>query len=301
MPRSSPSHWLGPRLAAKPAMEPFPGWVLGSGQSADAATHLRKKLWRLFRKPFAVHWLDHLQLTLYPGNETSRSVFVTGRYEPNEFSLLSKVLKPGMTFMDVGANLGLYTLYAARKVGAAGCVLAIEPSSREMAILKGNVESNALNNVRLQLVALLDHASEVELLVARPQNSGHNTLGAFGYNTALDHREKIQAQRLDDVVQAEGLRRIDVIKMDIEGAELGALRGAVDTLRQYHPLLLLELSDRLLQHQKASSAEVLALLAQHSYRIYGFESRTGLPVPLEQKSYFDSENIIAVSGDSLPW
>jgi FkbM family methyltransferase len=288
-------------MAAKPVLEPYPGWVLGSGQSASAAARFRRTLWRCFRRPFVVRWLDDLHLTLYPGNETSRSIFVTGRYEPNEFCLLARVLKPGMTLVDVGANMGLYTLYAARRVGLSGCVLAIEPSSREMETLKGNVEINALNNVRVRQVALSDHASEVELLVARAQNSGHNTLGEFGYNTPLDHREKTRTQCLDEIVQDEGLSKIDVIKMDIEGAELSALCGAVNTLRRDHPLLLLELADRLLRHQNSSSTAVLSLLTEHGYRMYGFDPGTGLPTPLTRRDYFDSENIIAMAGDSLPW
>lgn len=292
---------MGTRLAAKPMLRPYPGWLLGSGRSANAAARLRKMVWGCYRRPFTVPWLDGLHLTLYPGNETSGSIFITGLYEPNEFCLLSKILKPGMTFVDVGANMGLYTLYAARRVGASGRVLAIEPSRREMAILKSNVELNQLKNVTIRQVALSDQLAEVELLVAGARNSGHNTLGAFGYNTTLDHRETIQTQRLDQIVPLEGLQRIHIIKMDIEGAELGALRGAVDTLQRDHPLLLLELSDRLLQHQRASSVEVLSLLAQLGYRVYGFDAASGLPGALAARAYYDSENIIAVAGDSLPW
>jgi FkbM family methyltransferase len=300
MPRTT-HRGLGARLAARPVLEPVPGWYLGFGQSANIATRFRKKIWRLFRDPFQVSWLEGLQLTLIPGNETSRSVFVTGRYEPNEFCLLSRLLKPGMTFIDIGANLGLYTLFAAHRVGESGYVLAIEPSTREMQILKDNVEQNALGNVKLYPMALSDRESEVELLVASLQNSGHNTLGAFGYNTALDHKERVRTMPLDELVQSEKRDRVDVIKMDIEGAELAALRGAGDTLERYRPVVLLEVSDRALQHQSSKSADVLALLTRHRYRFFGFAVDTGLPTPLEPRKHFDSENIIAVSGDSLPW
>jgi len=301
MPRPTHSSPLGARLAAQPVLEPVPGWFLGFGQSATLATRFRKKIWRLFRNPFQVSWLDGLQLTLIPGNETSRSIFVTGRYEPNEFCLLTRILKSGMTFIDIGANMGLYTLFAASRVGKSGCVLAIEPSAREMQVLGDNVEQNALGNVRLHQAALSDRASEVELLVAGVQNSGHNTLGAFGYNTVLDHREKVRAMRLDDLVQSEKLGRVDVIKMDIEGAELATLRGGADTIQRFHPVMLLELSDRALQHQHSNSAGILDLLTRQGYRLYGFAADTGLPAPLERRDYFDSQNVIAVFGDSLPW
>jgi FkbM family methyltransferase len=301
MPRSTHRSHLGTRLAAHPVLEPVPGWFLGFGQSATLATRFRKKIWRLFRNSFQVAWLDGLQLTLIPRNETSRSIFVTGRYEPNEFCLLTRILKPGMTFIDIGANMGLYTLFAARRVGESSCVIAIEPSTREMEILRNNVEQNTLGNVRLYHVALSDRASEVELLVAGLQNSGHNTLGAFGYNTTLDHRENVRSMRLDDLVQSEKLRRVDVIKMDIEGAELVALRGASETMQRFHPVVLLELSDRVLQHQHSNSAGVLDLLTREGYRFFGFAADTGLPAPLEREDYFDSQNVIAVCGDSLPW
>src|ERR1700756_4629680 len=117
------------RLAAKPVLESFPGWVLGAGQSGDFPTWLRRQIWPLLRSPFEIEWLDGLCLTLYPENEICRSVFVTGRYEPNEFCWLSRILEPGMTCIDVGANMGFYTLFAARRVTESGRVLAIEPSS----------------------------------------------------------------------------------------------------------------------------------------------------------------------------
>jgi FkbM family methyltransferase len=301
MANMSLSGWLGPRLAAKPVVELFPGWVLGSGQRADAATQFRRELWPLLRSPFAVPWLENSQLLLYPGNETSRSVFVTGRYEPNEFFLLQRILKPGMTFIDAGANMGLYSVFAARRVGPRGMVLAIEPSGRELAILEKNVKLNALSNVRTQRKALSDRAAVVELSVAPLEKSGHNTLGAFAYDTALDHRERVQTEKLDDLVHSEGLSRVDVIKMDIEGAEMAALRGAEETLRQFKPVLLLELSDRALQHQETNSLEVLALLDQHGYRIFCFDPAVGSPVPLKPRPHFDSENVVAVMGDATPW
>ena len=282
------------RLAAKPVVEPFPGWELGSGQSANLGTRLRKKVWRLLRTPFDVEWLEGLRLTLYPGHEMCRSIFVTGRYEPNEFCWLSRVLKPGMTVLDVGANLGLYTLYAARRVTGSGRVVAIEPSTREMARLRRNVEQNALGNVSLVAAAVAEQDAEAVLQVATADHAGHNTLGAFGYDTELDNRETVQTLRLDEVVETARLHRVDIIKMDIEGAEFAALRGGSATLTRYRPVLLMELSDRALRHQNASSAEILAFLGDHGYEMLVFDARSGLPAPLAPRGYFDSENILAV-------
>jgi len=301
MARGTLSRWLGRRLAAAPVIEPYPGWVLGAGEKQGISARARRLLWRWLRAEFEVEWLGGLRLRLLPRNEITRAIFVTGRYEPNEFCWLNRVLQPGMTFVDVGANMGLYSLFAAKKVTALGNVLAVEPSSRECQILEGNIKSNALQNVRTVHAAVSDRRGTADLLVAPLRNSGHNTLGGFGYGTSTERTERVPTNRLDDLVQTAGFDRVDVIKMDVEGAEMLALRGATETLRRFHPLLLLEVSDRTLQHQGSSSREMLDLLAREGYRCYGFDQRSGLPQPLQVKPYFDSENIVAVAGELVPW
>jgi FkbM family methyltransferase len=252
-------------------------------------------VWKLLRSPFESTWLEGTRLTLYPGNEISRSIFVTGRYEPNEFSFLSRVLKPGMTFVDVGANIGLFTLYAASRVGSDGRVLAFEPSPREMACLRENVQLNGSDNVTLTAAALWDENAELELLVAPSGLSGHNTLGGFAYDTALERRERVRARRLDDILQEQQVSKVDVIKIDVEGAELRALRGMTQILETRHPWLLLELSDRSLQYQGTSSGEVVSFLGAKGYRLYSFDRETGLPTTYRPSP--DSQNVVAALGD----
>jgi len=301
MARGSLSRRLGERIAAAPVLKPYPGWVLGSGERRGIAARMRRLLWPYLREAFEVEWLEGLRLRLLPGNETSRAIFVTGRYEPNEFCVLDRVLQPGMTFVDAGANMGLYSLFAAGRVMPHGRVLALEPSRREFEILVGNVEANQLQNVRTLPVALSDRRGTAELLVAPLANAGHNTLGSFGYGTALERREAVPVERLDDIIRDEGIERVDMIKMDVEGAEMLALRGAAEVLRQFHPMLLLEVSDRTLRHQGSSSGEVLALLGSSGYRFYGFDPGSGLPRPLPANPDFDSVNVVALAGDAAPW
>lgn len=285
-----------PLLAAQAKVKPYPGWVLGSQKSESGALLiLRKQLWKRLKTPCVIRWLDGLHLYVYPVNEISRAIFLTGYYEPNEFVYLNKFLKPGMTFIDVGANIGLYTLFAAKKVGDQGTVLGIEPSDREFQRLKAHVELNSLSNARLLQVAVSSSRTEAELLVATEKHSGHNTLGAFGYDCVMAQgKEWVHVERLDDIVQQEGLQRVDVIKMDIEGAEFLALQGAEETLAQFHPTMLLELSDRTLKHQGCSSEQVWDFLTQSGYRIYVLDGNTGLPVPAQRSDYFDWTDIIAV-------
>jgi FkbM family methyltransferase len=294
--RESISPWLAQCAPPSPVLRPYPGWRLGAGErrSGRLSTALRKQLWYAIGAPVLTPWLEGLTVYVYPGNETSRAIFVAGNYEPNEFFLLAQALRPGMIFVDVGANMGLYTLFAARKVGEAGTVLAIEPSTRECERLLKNVAINSLSNVRLLQKAVSDKCSDADLLVAEDEWSGHNTLGAFAYDTPLATKEIVRTERLDDIVSQEALSRVDVIKMDVEGAEFRALKGAAGILERFRPLMLLELADGALRHQGCSSTEIWDFFREKGYRLFAFDRSTGLPVPAQQKPYYDSENIVAV-------
>jgi FkbM family methyltransferase len=286
---------LTPLLAAHSEIKLYPGWVLNIGQSdSNILFRLRRKMWHHLQTPCLIKWLQGLRIYLYPREEICRSIFLTGYYEPNQFIFLDKTLKPGMTFIDVGANMGLYALFAAKKVGPQGFVLAIEPSSREFDRLKKNVQINALTRIHLLQIAVSNCQTESELLIAVEEHPGHNTLGAFGYEVVtLQKKELVRVERLDSLIQQEKLSRVDVVKMDIEGAEFFALQGAMDILANFHPVLILELSDRTLERQGCTSKQVWDLLTEHNYCIYTFDPSTGLPIPALPKPYFDAENIIA--------
>ena len=94
-----------------------------------------------------------MRLNLRLGNDVGWCVFVGGMYEANELAFLAAVLEPGMTFVDVGANEGLFTLVGASSVGDGGRVLAVEPSSREFERLGANIALNALDNVEASRLA----------------------------------------------------------------------------------------------------------------------------------------------------
>jgi FkbM family methyltransferase len=200
-----------------------------------------------------------------------------------------------MTVVDAGANEGLYTLFAARRVGPSGRVLAVEPSLRELGRLRANVRLNRLDNVRVVPQALADREDKARLLLAEAAHAGQNTLGAFIYaGVAAADEVMVDRVRLDDLLAAQGHDRIDVIKLDIEGAEFAALRGAEETVARCRPALLFELSDDALQRQGASAAALLDFLRSYDYRLYTFDPATGLPLAAEPDSDLGL-NVIALS------
>ena len=282
-------------LSARPSLRPYPGWMLGCAmEGGDWLSKLRRRTWVRARRPFAIPWLEGLCVWVGSNDELLKSLFLTGLFEPNEFLLLDRLLRPDMSFVDVGANLGLYTLFAARKVGEKGAVLALEPSGREFQKLRANVELNRLLQVRLLQVAVSDRAREAELLIADEEHAGHNTIGAFSLGTRLERKEIVRLESLDEILGREKLRGVDILKMDVEGGELFALQGMIRTLETFHPLLLLEMSDPAAISQNSSSAEVWNFLAGLGYRFYAFDESTGLPVPAIRKLAYAGENLIAV-------
>jgi FkbM family methyltransferase len=275
---------------------PYPGWHFDADWDNPAlAFRLRREVWCHFRRrpavPVVVPWHDGLHFRLQLSNDLSKQLFVGGCYEPNEFALLAEVLTPGMTFLDAGANEGLYTLFAARCVGGAGAVWAFEPSSREFTRLRHNVQMNRLGNVRLFPLALGKENVKFALQVAEDEHSGQSTLGAFAWDTERAGVEQVPVRRLDDLARAERLRRVDVIKMDVEGAELAALEGAEGVLTKHRPVLLLEVNEQALRHQGASGAALAQFLRGHDYALFAFDQASGRPVPSGPDQF--SDNVVA--------
>jgi FkbM family methyltransferase len=173
----------------------------------------------------------------------SREVFFTGLYEPQETGLVRRLLEPAMTFVDVGANWGFFTLLAAARVGPSGRVVSLEPDPRLFPVLESNVVRNGLSQVTVRRAAAAAEPGELVLdgfdaaggnfgvsRLAGADASSEPTTGKNG-NAPGPSRFRVAAVRLDETLDACGLGAVDLLKMDIEGAECLALRGLGAGLR----------------------------------------------------------------------
>jgi FkbM family methyltransferase len=294
--------WVGPWLARTHAPGWAPGWKFGTADAESSTLGLvRLALWHHFKAhqveaPFVIRWYDGLRVTMYLGNDLSLCLFVGGMYEPNEFMFLSRVLQPGMSFIDVGANDGLYTLFAARRVGATGHVIAVEPSRRELARLQRNLSLNHLENVVVVAAAAGDRDGHADLRIAGFGHEGQNTLGGFAYAIDGAGFESVRVARLDQIVEDQALSGVDVVKIDAEGAELGVLQGSERILSKWRPVILFEVVEAALRQQGARRQDVVELLEQHGYGFWMFGS-SGVPEPISAVDV-EGVNVIAVHRES---
>ena len=287
-------------VASTLPLQPVPKWRFGSfEQSPDLAAHVRHSLWlqaygRGRSLPVDVLWHAGTRLRLFLDNDLSLTLFAGGMFEPNEFALLDRVLQRGMVFVDGGANEGAYTIFAAARVGTAGRVIAVEPSARERDRLAANIAHNRLTNVDIVEKALAERSGSAPLLLAEALHAGQNTLGNFAYQGVKGiGSQDVALTTLDELVSQYGLDRVDVVKLDLEGAEYRALSGARRLLNRLRPLILMELSETLLAHQGASTAILLAMLEAANYMIFTIDDETGRPVPLPPGNA-PSDMIVAV-------
>ncbi len=261
------------RLAAELSwtrpLGPYPGWRFDADwDNPHLAFQLRREIWKYFQQrkqqvPLVTDWYGGLHVQIYLSNDVSKQLYIAGCFEPNEFAFLDKVLAPGMTFIDAGANDGLFTLFAAQRVGLTGQVWAFEPSQREFVRLQRNLQLNQLGNVRAFKVALGNIDGQAELKIADDEHSGQNTLGDFAYQIELARRERVRTNRLDELVQGDRLSRVDFIKLDVEGAELAVLAGARGVLARQQPVLLLEVNENALHLQNANGAAIVEFLRSY--------------------------------------
>jgi FkbM family methyltransferase len=201
----------------------------------------------------------------------SREVCFTGRYEPQETALIQAILRPGMTFVDVGANWGYFTLLAASLVGKAGRVVSVEPHPKLFAILHENMQRNRLAQVTALQVAAGKERGVCKLL-------GYDeALSNFGMSRIVSETRSplpipilnVAVSPLDVLFDELDLKIIDLLKMDIEGAEGTALQGlerSLSTLRIHR--LILELHPEQLAEHQQTPQDIIRQLSNLGYRAW---------------------------------
>jgi FkbM family methyltransferase len=159
---------------------------------------------------------DHIQRNVY-----------LGTYERHESALVRKYLRPGMTFVDIGANIGYYSLMAAAVAGPLGRVIAFEPNPVLNTQLKRTVDHNGIRNITVEQLALAEKPGSGLLFV--PKESGNNTATMIANDGGRPIA--VSVLTLDEYLEHHQIGHVNFMKMDVEGFEPKIIQGALLSIR----------------------------------------------------------------------
>jgi FkbM family methyltransferase len=210
--------------------------------------------------------VGNLTLWLDPASDYGSRVLEEGSYEAAFTSALLGMLKPGDCFVDLGANEGWFSLVASGAVGPSGRVYAIEPQQRLWPVILQNFSLNDRNNCQLIPHAIGQAEGFIDLILYPSLNTGASTAVAAARRRFFK-RQKSRMLTMTSIIQRYSITKIDVLKIDIEGYELNALRGMGPKLSDGSiSTIFIELHPAQLKELGQSVEDVVWLLKDSGYR-----------------------------------
>lgn len=190
-------------------------------------------------------------------------IYFLDYFDPNGVCFLKKNLNKGDVFIDAGANVGSYALIAAKQVGKTGLVFAFEPVGETFNRLDENVRLNEYDNIQAEKKALFDKNTTLDLFLANKTNLGMSSI--YHHDTESGKVEKAEAVSLDNYIGNQHINRIDLVKIDIEGSEMFALKGMQKTLERFKPKILIELKEETHTQSDFSINDIISYLSMLGY------------------------------------
>lgn len=238
-----------------------------------------------------------VDLKLFPEGQIARAIFYKW-FERNEIKMFSNLIRPGMTVIDAGANIGLYSLIAGKLVGSKGKVISFEPSKETFVRFKNNINLNKLSNIIPVNCGLGDNPNE-QLVLRQDIGNLDAERYLFPSNTPpskklqnineINLEELIQVDTLDNYCFNNSIQKVDLMKIDTEGFEYYILKGAKNVLKNNPDLvILMECTSLGTARASTTQDDVFDLLRSFDFKIFYWN---------EYKNEFLTDDGIYTAGD----
>ena len=251
-------------------------WPFYSCFRATRSPRLRSALWRAigahtwFLEPSRADALSFWGATLSvnPRDICGRYLRYFGVWEPNLTHWIESHLQPGDTFVDVGANVGYFSLLASHIVGPGGRVVSLEPVAATFATLQHNIMNNAANNVRAVNAAAWDECTTLPMFTSREIVGTSSAVKQWADRWAMEERCDANADKLDNLLEPDELASASVVKIDVEGAEWRALQGMTGLLKNSRRDLkvVIEVAPQMLAAAGATLDDLLSFFSGFGFR-----------------------------------
>jgi len=204
--------------------------------------------------------------TMYLGPKDSLELSIYPEYESLEYNFVKEKIKKGDVILDVGANIGYYTISCAKIVGNTGKIFSFEPEPENFKLLEKNVKVNHYDNVVLNNVAVSDKNGTVNLYLSKIRGGMHRI---YPSHFCTEDYVKTNLICLDDYFSTNPLReKISFVKIDVEGSELGVLKGMKTILPNKRLIILLEFVPGCLKEFGSDPKDVIELLRSYNFQFY---------------------------------
>ena len=214
---------------------------------------------------------------MFLDSKDSLSLSINGVYEAFETNCVKKIIKKDDVVIDVGANIGYYTLIFAKLVGSEGKVFAFEPEPNNFHLLRKNVELNNYHNVALVQKAVTNITGRVNLYLSKEDSGQHKIYDAHDNVDSLE----VDAVRLDDYFE-NFVGTIDFIKMDVEGAERLVIEGMSSILQRIKSIkMMIEFSPILIKKLGIEPLEYLQMIHEYGFDLYHMDARKKIILPVD--------------------
>ena len=209
-------------------------------------------------------------MLLTPSEHIQQQLFWYGYYEKALGDLIKKLLQPGYVFLDIGANIGYFSLLASNNEPTSK-IISFEPVKNLFEKLEQNISINTIKNITAFNVAVGDVNEEKELFISTPDN-----LGMSSFREPENYsgkKEKVKVVSIDSWFRTARLSKVDLVKLDVEGSELAALKGMQETLQDFKPLVIAEINPGTLRLFNLTPASVYDFLDKLDFTGYLISER----------------------------